>query len=79
MRILNYKILGKAKAEFNKVSFFLKICMRTYVFLNNELECLFTGVLMMIVPFKVKIKFCNRTINLEYHHRGYLCLDGCEF
>lgn len=70
MRILNYNFLGKAKAEFNKVGFFLKICMRTYVFLNNELEYLVTAVLMMIMPFKVKIKFCNRTINLEDHRGG---------
>ena len=42
--------------------------MRTYVVLkNNELEYFLIAILMMITPFKIKMKSCNyRTKNLEY-------------
>ena len=49
-------LLVEQKLKFNKNKLFLKICMRTsIVWKNNDLEYVFIGVLMKIIPLKNEI------------------------
>lgn len=57
----------KQKLKFNKVVVFENMYEDICCLGKNELEYLLTGVLMMMMAFKIKMKFCNcRTINPEY-------------
>lgn len=57
----------KQKLKFNKVVVFENMYEDICCLGKNELEYLLTGILMMMMAFKIKMKFCNcRTINPEY-------------